>query len=51
MELIELVEVAMTEWDGTPYVNVYEVYEGDFVLNFNIQGTVFDKLPGDWEMP
>lgn len=23
----------------------------DFVLNFNIQGTVFDTLPGDWEMP
>jgi len=23
----------------------------EFVLNFNIQGTVFDTLPGDWEMP
>jgi len=23
----------------------------DFVLNFNIQGTVFDTLPGDWEIP
>ena len=21
------------------------------VLNFNVQGTVFDTLPGDWEMP